>query len=115
MKFSIYEGISPEQLRRRVPKQYQSLVNWSALQREKYTLVVFRSTLEVVLSRVVEQALEHLPDDGGEPLIVLAQNITEEGIELLRGRADQIYTRSSSIWTDERYKFIQQLVSSGSR
>ena len=108
MKFSIREGMSHEQLRRLVPKQYQPLVNWSALQAEKYTLIVFRNTLSVVLSPVVKQSLEHCTNADEEPLIVLAQNITEEGIELLRDRAIQICTHSSFAWTDERYKYIRQ-------
>jgi hypothetical protein len=108
MKFSIHEGVSQEQLRRIVPKQYQILVNWTTLQEEKYTLIVFRNTLSVVLSSVVEQALKHLSGSNAEPLIVLAQNITEDGLNLLRGRASQICTHSAHFWTDERYKFIQQ-------
>ena len=100
-----YHGPYQGKLSHRSPARYRPQL--PPLRDGVYTLLKFRSAREdVVLSRVVADALSHVQDEAAK-LVAVGGSFTLEGAELLRARNAVIMQLSDFGWSDDRFIAIR--------
>jgi hypothetical protein len=108
LKFTILDGLSPEQVIKQLPKPYMERAQVLPLRGNRYHLLLFGAAKdEVVSSGVVKRGLERLPPNEAE-LVAAGPGFTAEALELLRARDATIYALSDFHWTDAGFQSIRQ-------
>jgi hypothetical protein len=108
LKFTIREGLSPEQVLKQLPKRYMERAQVTPLRGDRYHLLLFGTAKdEVVPSGVVRRGLERLTPDAAD-LVAAGPGFTTEALELLRARGATIYALSDFQWTDASFQSIRQ-------
>lgn len=108
MKYAAQRDLSVASLRSALPERCLAELP-TELPPGPYTLLVFRSDRrDVVLSRVVQSALDREAITDGQQLVAVAGCFTAEGLELLRERRAIILQTSEWHWTDDSYKCIRE-------
>jgi hypothetical protein len=107
LKYKVQRGLSGATLRASVPARYRSRLP-DELPEPSYTLLLFRNDHnDVVLSRAVKSALDHVASEAA-PLLAVGGCFTAEGLALLRGRQATVLQLSDFHWTDDSYQAIRQ-------
>ena len=107
MKFKVLKNITSEKLLSVVPRRYRELVSMNTKEPAVYAVLLFRhDRKDVVLSRVVNQALSHLGDVGRQKVIAIGGCFTAESQALLKDRGIEFYQLSDFHWTDASYTSI---------
>jgi hypothetical protein len=110
MDFRIYRDLSRDEVRKRVPPRYRTLVKRGSNGERTYTLLLYATDDEdVVVSRIVRQALTRLLP-GDNEVIAVARNFTVEAIDLLAARGAEIVRSNGRYYADEDYNSMKHVL-----
>jgi hypothetical protein len=105
LKPNIFHGVAASEVARKLPHEFQGMVDTHRLQDDPYTVIAFPGmrgeSTSVVDSKTLSKILIKA-QTRNEPLVVVAHNFTSEAVGLLSQFNAVYFFKSDYFWSDER-------------
>jgi len=110
LKPAIFLGVHPQDVLRKLSREFHDVVDLNRLTEDTYTVVAFPGmrgeSTSIVDSTVLSKAFEKCRVDS-ETVVVVAHNFTREAREMLNERSAIHFFKSDFFWSDESWRNIR--------
>lgn len=110
LKPTISHGVHPQDVLRKLSKEFHAFVDLNRLTHETYTVLAFPGmrgeSTSIVDSNVLSKALDKCHENS-ETVIAVAHNFTREARDLLNEHHAIYFFKSDFYWSDESWRNIR--------
>lgn len=100
LRASIAKNVAGDQVRLKVPHEFQAAIDQGTLGAGPYTVIAFPGTSSIVDSVVLSRELAKIASEPGT-VVAVAHNFTAEAREILHQRSALRFSGNDFFWTDE--------------